>query len=184
MSEEKVVLVNHNDEALGTETKLKAHQLGKLHRAFSVFVFYNNKDELQLLLQQRHADKYHSGGLWTNTCCSHPRPGEDIIAAGERRLQEEMGITVMLTKVGAFQYRTEFTNGLIEHEYDHVLIGMADSIAVKFNKTEVSAIQWLAVSDLRADLEEHPKKFTPWFKQALDIALSATRDVLKAASRR
>lgn len=173
MSEEKVVLVNHNDEALGTETKLKAHQLGKLHRAFSVFVFYNHNDELQLLLQQRHADKYHSGSLWTNTCCSHPRPDEDIIAAGERRLKEEVGMNVTLTKAGDFQYRAEFKNGLIEHEYDHVLVGITNSKVVEFNKVEVSAIRWITIIDLINDLTRHPKKYTPWFKQALDIALTA-----------
>lgn len=172
MSEEKVVLVNQNDESIGTETKLKAHQLGKLHRAFSVFIFYSNDNELKLLLQQRHTDKYHSGGLWTNTCCSHPRPDEDIIAAGERRLQEEIGIAVTLTKAGNFQYQAKFENGLIEHEYDHVLVGMADSKTVEFNKKEISAIHWISISNLLDDLNKHPEKFTPWFKQALNIALT------------
>ncbi len=173
MTEDKVVLVNQQDEPLGTETKLKAHELGKLHRAFSVFIFYKDKGELKLLLQQRHPDKYHSGGLWTNTCCSHPRPEEDVLKGGERRLKEEMGITITLTQAGHFQYRAEFENGLIEHEYDHVLVGVADSKSVDFNKTEVFATRWTSIPDLLEDLEKYPEKFTPWFKQALDIALES-----------
>lgn len=171
MPEDRVILVNENDEPIGSETKLKAHELGKLHRAFSIFVFCKKNDELELLLQQRNPEKYHSGGLWTNTCCSHPRPNEDIISAANRRLKEEMGISVVLTKVGEFQYKAEFPNGLIEHEFDHVLIGFTDSKTVDFNKTEVSAINWVTIPDLITDLEKHPEKYTPWFKQALDIAL-------------
>jgi len=175
MSEQKVILVNENDEPIGTESKLKAHELGKLHRAFSVFVFYKNNDRLELLLQQRNPEKYHSGGLWTNTCCSHPRPNEDIISAANRRLKEEMGISVTLTQVGNFQYKAEFPNGLIEHEFDHVLIGFTDSKAVDFNKTEVIAIHWMTIPDLITDLENNSEKYTPWFKQALDIALNASK---------
>ena len=118
--QEQVILVDQQDREIGVAEKLEAHRKGKLHRAFSVFLF-NAKDEM--LLQQRAAEKYHSGGLWTNTCCSHPRPGEPTEAAARRRLREEMGISCNLNKAFDFIYRAEFDNGLIEHELDHVFIG-------------------------------------------------------------
>ena len=120
---EEVILVDEHDREIGSGEKLQIHQEGKLHRAFSVLVF-NWKQEL--LLQKRKETKYHSGGLWTNTCCSHPRPGELTLEAAQRRLHEEMGLTCPLREVGNFIYRAEFENGLIEHEYDHVLAGSSD----------------------------------------------------------
>ena len=118
---EEVVLVNEKDEAIGTMEKMAAHEKALLHRAFSVFVFNKNGD---LLMQQRAHSKYHSGGLWTNTCCSHPRPGEHVADAANRRLQEEMGFTTSLNKAFDFTYKAAFDNGLTEHEFDHVFIGI------------------------------------------------------------
>ena len=170
MREEKVILVDENDNEIGTETKILAHQRGQCHRAFSVFIFHRNQNEIKLLLQQRQKDKYHSGGLWTNTCCSHPRPGENIILAGERRLKEEMGMEIKLALAGHFHYRAECENGLIENEYDHVLVGFAPVDDIHFNPTEVAAVRWITMTDLFNALENHPKQFTVWFKQALFIA--------------
>ena len=170
-TEEQVILVDKNDRSIGTEEKIKAHQEGKLHRAFSVFVFSQKNSEWQLLLQQRHLDKYHSGGLWTNTCCSHPRPDENIITASKRRLFEETGLNIPLKKVGAFHYTAVVGNQLIENEYDYVLIGFTDVATINFNKKEISAIRWVRVLDLKKELETNPKNFTFWLKQALEIAL-------------
>ena len=117
---EQVILVNEQDEQTGVMEKMEAHQKALLHRAFSVFIF-NDKGEL--LLQQRASDKYHSGGLWTNTCCSHPNPDEETITAAQRRLKEEMGFTTKLSKAFDFIYKSEFSNGLTEHEFDHVFTG-------------------------------------------------------------
>lgn len=165
--QEYVILVDNHDHEIGVEEKLVAHQLGKLHRAFSIFVFHQDTNEL--LLQQRQLTKYHSGGLWTNTCCSHPRPGEHIIAAGERRLAEEMGLQITLQSAGAFQYTAHFENGLIENEYDHVLIGFSHSKQVNYNKKEVAAVRWVSIPDLQTELTLQPEKFTPWFAAALAI---------------
>ena len=170
---QKVILVDENDNPIGSEEKLVAHQQGLLHRAFSVFVFYQHDDEREpeLLLQQRQTDKYHSGGMWTNTCCSHPRPDEQTIAAGERRLFEEMGIKLTLQEMGGFHYIAEFDNGLTENELDHVLIGFAENKDVPFNIKEVQAIEWIPITDLLNELIEDPKKYTPWFAPALEVAL-------------
>lgn len=174
---ERVILVNEHDQLLGVEEKMIAHQKGLRHRAFSVFVYRLNlvESSVEFLLQQRHPEKYHSGGLWTNTCCSHPRPDEDIVEAAERRLKEELSLTVSLTQVNSFEYRAEFENGLIEHEIDHVLVGeylgefQGDPGA--FDPKEIQQIQWLTVDHIREKLVESPTLFTPWFKQAFDIAL-------------
>ena len=120
MNREEVILVNEADEQIGVMEKMEAHEKGLLHRAFSVFIF-NDKGEM--LLQQRALNKYHSGGLWTNACCSHPRPGEDTLQAAKRRLMEEMGIETSLTLKNSFTYKTAFENGLTEHEFDHIFIG-------------------------------------------------------------
>jgi len=157
---EQVVLVNDEDNPIGVMEKMKAHRKGALHRAFSIFIF-NSKGEL--LLQQRASDKYHSGGKWTNTCCSHPRPGEEILDAAKRRLQEEMGMSCDLTYGFHFYYKAEFDNGLIEHEIDHVFFGLSDSLPV-FNSSEVQNYQYNSLIDLEKDIQESPEKFTPWFK--------------------
>ena len=135
---EQVILVDEKDKEIGLEEKIKAHKEGKLHRAFSVFVF-NQKGEM--LLQRRALTKYHSGGLWTNTCCSHPRKGEDVDKAASRRLKEEMGFSCGLKEVFSFIYKTGFDNGLMEHEFDHVFVGAYES-EPKINPEEVAEYKW------------------------------------------
>ncbi|MBB3058436.1 isopentenyl-diphosphate Delta-isomerase [Mucilaginibacter gotjawali] len=164
---ESVMLVNAKGQAIGTMDKMAAHTSGTLHRAFSVFIFNSNG---QLLLQQRAFDKYHSGGLWTNTCCSHPRLGEMTIDAARRRLKEEMGIESELTELFQFTYRHEFDNGLIEHEYDHVFIGICDQTPEP-NPTEVAGFKYVEADNLILSLIEHPGEFTAWFKICFEKVL-------------
>jgi isopentenyl-diphosphate delta-isomerase len=157
---EHVVLVNPKDEEIGTSEKMKAHELGLLHRAFSVFLF-NSRGEM--LLHRRALGKYHSGGLWTNTCCSHPRPGESTEAAAGRRLREEMGLSAPLSFAFSFIYRAELDQGLIEHELDHVYIGESDAIPLP-HPEEVESYAYVAVDELERDLISQPEKYTEWFK--------------------
>ncbi len=172
---DEIILVNAQDEEIGVAQKLHAHQYGLLHRAFSVFIFNVSGENTEVLLQQRQPNKYHSGGLWTNTCCSHPLKGEMTIKAARRRLQEEMGIDTTLIEAGSFHYRAQFDNGLIENEIDHVFVGFMDKIEPKFNTDEVADYQWLAVTSLVNELKQSPEKFTYWFEQALDYALTDKR---------
>lgn len=158
--EEQVILVNEKDEPIGLMGKMEAHEKGLLHRAFSVFVF-NSKQEV--LLQQRAACKYHSPNLWTNTCCSHPRVGETNQQAGERRLQEEMGLQVPLQEVFSFIYKAPFDNGLTEHEYDHVLVGYSDA-QPQINPEEVASWKWLSLEAIKEDILQAPERYTAWFK--------------------
>ena len=158
--EEQVILVNEKDEPIGLMGKMEAHEKGLLHRAFSVFVF-NSKQEV--LLQQRAACKYHSPNLWTKTCCSHPRVGETNQQAGERRLQEEMGLQVPLQEVFSFIYKAPFDNGLTEHEYDHVLIGYSDA-QPQINPEEVASWKWLSLEAIKEDILQAPERYTAWFK--------------------
>lgn len=167
---QQVVLVDEKDREVGTMEKMEAHRQALLHRAFSVFIFNGKGD---MLLQQRAVTKYHSGGLWTNACCSHPRPGEAIQAAAERRLQEELGFTIPLTKAFDFIYKAYFDNGLTEYEFDHVLTGVYDG-DIYPNREEVADIRWLAMADVRADLEARPNVYTEWFKIALQAFLERT----------
>jgi isopentenyl-diphosphate delta-isomerase len=160
MLEENVILVNEKDQKLGTMPKIEAHEKGVLHRAFSVFII-NNKQEL--LLQQRAFSKYHSPGLWTNTCCSHQREGETSIDAGRRRLKEEMGIDVSIKYLFSFIYKTEFDNGLTEHELDHVMVGSFEK-SPEINALEVSSWKWESLDFLEVDLKFNPEKYTIWFK--------------------
>lgn len=162
---EQVILVDENDNPIGTAEKLQAHREGLCHRAFSVFIFNNG----HLLLQQRAKDKYHSPGLWTNTCCSHPRPGEEIISAGQRRLQEEMGLHVDLKNLGHFHYIAHFNNGLTENEIDHVLVGHINQQIITPNDKEVAAYRWITIAELRKELAKTPDQFTPWLKLALEL---------------
>ena len=164
--EEHVVLVNTLDQAQGTMEKMSAHKKGILHRAFSVFIL-NSKGEL--LLQQRAHHKYHSGGLWTNTCCSHPRDGETVIEAGVRRLQEEMGMKCQLAKGFDFIYRSELDGGLVEHEFDHVLFGRSDVPPVP-NPEEVSDYKYISFKDMRAEMTARPDNFTTWFRICFERA--------------
>lgn len=166
----EVVLVNAQDQPIGTAEKLYAHQQGLLHRAFSVFILRKSATAVEFLLQQRHTQKYHGAGLWTNTCCSHPQPGEDTIAAGQRRLQEELGFTVSLREIGIFTYRAEFSNGLIENEVDHVLLGYFDeALTINPNPQEVMAYRWSSIPQAMQDYQVAPQHYTPWFAQALQI---------------
>jgi isopentenyl-diphosphate delta-isomerase len=158
--EEKVILVNRDDEEIGLMGKMEAHEKALLHRAFSVFVF-NEKGEL--LLQQRALDKYHSPGLWTNTCCSHQRKGETNIAAGQRRLQEEMGFSCDLEEMFWFVYKAPFDNGLTEHELDHVMIGNYDGDP-KINRAEVASYKWMQPEEVKEDMVKRPERYTEWFK--------------------
>jgi isopentenyl-diphosphate delta-isomerase len=166
-----VVLVNEADAAQGTAEKLRAHTEGWLHRALSVFVF---DPEGRLLLQRRADGKYHSGGLWSNTCCSHPYPDESPLAGARRRLQEEMGFSCALTPAFHFTYRASVGSSLVEHEYDHVFVGLADDIDVRPNPDEVSDWTWMAPSALRADVTARPDRYTVWFRRLLDRALAHT----------
>jgi isopentenyl-diphosphate delta-isomerase len=157
---EQVVLVNERDEELGLMEKMEAHEKALLHRAFSVFVF-NQYGEL--LLQQRALDKYHSGGLWTNTCCSHPRPKELVADAASRRLREEMGFEVPLEKVFDFIYQASFDNGLTEHEFDHVFVGYYDG-PMNVNPVEVNDFVFRSMDSIQQSLESHDGLFTAWFE--------------------
>jgi isopentenyl-diphosphate delta-isomerase len=161
-SEERVVLVDAEDRAIGTAEKLRAHQTGELHRAVSVFVL---DEKGRVLLQRRAAGKYHSAGKWSNTCCGHPRPGEDPRAAAERRLREEMGVTCGLRSVGYFVYRAE-VGGLVEHELDHVFIGEFDG-EPNANPAEVDDWAWMGLRELRADCAARPERYTVWLPLAL-----------------
>ncbi|MBC8179815.1 isopentenyl-diphosphate Delta-isomerase [candidate division KSB1 bacterium] len=165
--QENVILVNETDVPIGTQEKIKAHEQANLHRAFSVFIF-NSKGEM--LLQQRAKDKYHSGGLWTNACCSHPRPGEETKDAAHRRLQEEMGFDCQLEKAFHFIYKTEFDHGLTEHELDHVFIGKYED-SITPNPDEVEDYKWINVENLKKEIKENPGIFTSWFKIAFDEVL-------------
>lgn len=165
MSAEQVILVDENDKPVGVAEKMEAHQQGLLHRAFSVFIF-NSKGEM--LQQQRALHKYHSGGLWTNACCSHPIPGEEIVAAAQRRLKEEMGFEVPVEKVFDLMYKTEFDNGLTEHEFDHVFVGEYDG-EMNVNAEEVSDVCYKSMSEIKTELKNNPGTYTEWFKIAFPL---------------
>lgn len=161
---EQLILVNERDEAIGVEEKIAAHLNGTLHRAFSVFVF---NAVGQLLLQKRTSTKYHSKGLWSNTCCGHPRPGESIEGASRRRLREEMGIDCEVQKVFEFIYHASLEDGLNEHEYDHVLVGRFDGTPTP-NTDEVDDWKWVDLPMLRLDVRARPDKYTSWFTISLE----------------
>ena len=164
MNEELVVLVDKQDRQIGLMPKLEAHQKAVLHRAFSVFIF---NDKKELMLQRRALDKYHSPGLWTNTCCSHQRDGEDNIEAGKRRLQEEMGFSTALTEATWFIYKAPFDNGLTEHELDHILIGSYNQEPI-INPDEVETWKWMSLDEVKKDIATHPDQYTAWFKIIFD----------------
>lgn len=163
MQVEYVILVNDKDQPLGAMEKMEAHEKGVLHRAFSVFVF---NSEGQILLQKRAEEKYHSPGLWTNTCCSHPRTGEKTDAAAHRRMVEEMGFNCELEEAFSFVYKSAVGNGLTEHEYDHVFVGTSDQVP-KPNPEEVSDWKYADVDWVVQDMEENPDHYTVWFVIAM-----------------
>jgi len=156
---QQVILVNENDEPLGAMEKMEAHRKAVLHRAFSVFIF-NRKGEM--LLQQRALTKYHSGGLWTNACCSHPAPGEETVTAASRRLQQEMGFTTEVEKIFEFTYQSEFENGLTEYEFDHVYAGVYEG-PVTPDPLEVKDFCYRSLEEIQTSLSSHPNKYTAWF---------------------
>lgn len=157
---EEVILVNDNDEVIGVGEKIETHSTGALHRAFSVFIFNSAG---QLLLQKRASGKYHSRGLWSNTCCGHPRPGESTEEASRRRLGEEMGFDCEVREVFKFIYHAELDGGLSEHEYDHVFLGRFDG-SPKPNPREVDDWKWIDLTALEPDVQENPDKYTYWFR--------------------
>jgi isopentenyl-diphosphate delta-isomerase len=161
---DQVILVDTNDNPIGIMPKLEAHEKGQLHRAFSVFIFNSNAE---LLLQQRAFEKYHSGGLWSNTCCSHPAPGETINKAAPRRLLEEMGISCELKYEFNFIYKANFENGLIEHEFDHVYFGFSDATPI-INKEEVNDWKYSSLSSLIDDIKKTPSHYTVWLKDCIE----------------
>ena len=163
--EHKIVLVDEADNEVGFMEKMKVHQKGLLHRAFSVFIF-NSQGEM--LLQRRSASKYHSGGLWTNTCCSHPYPGESVADAAKRRLTEEMGFTAELKFAFNFTYHAVLDKGLTENEFDHVFIGRYDGV-INLNFMEVGDYCFKSMTDLKQDLDAHPSKYTIWFRIAFPM---------------
>lgn len=162
MEKELVILVNENDEQIGLMEKMEAHEKAVLHRAFSVFIF-NSRGKM--LLQQRALQKYHSPGLWTNTCCSHPRDGETLEQATKRRLDEEMGMQCELTKAFDFIYKSDVGQGLTEHELDHVFLGETDQ-EPNINPDEVAAWKYMTLDDLHRDMENNPQNYTVWFRIA------------------
>ncbi|NUN65704.1 isopentenyl-diphosphate Delta-isomerase [Pseudanabaena biceps] len=162
--EERVILVDTSDRQIGTAEKLAAHRQGQLHRAFSIFIL---NSQGQLLLQKRAKHKYHSGGLWTNTCCSHPRPEETLSNATHRRLQEEMGMTCDLQELFSFIYRAELDHDLIEYEFDHVFIGYSDRHPI-INPNEVEDWQWIELEKLQKDIQVYPENYTYWLRDCCD----------------
>jgi len=159
----KVILVDKNNKKIGVEEKIKAHKEGKLHRAFSIFIF-NSKEEL--LLQKRAKTKYHSKGLWSNTCCGHPKPNETYHQAIHRRLKEEMGFDCKLKKLFCFRYNLSLKGGLIENEYNCVFIGKFDR-EPKPNSGEVMDYKWISIKELKQDIIKNPDKYTAWLKKIL-----------------
>jgi isopentenyl-diphosphate delta-isomerase len=166
--EDKVILVDANDQEIGSAEKSKAHREGALHRAFSIFVF--NADG-KLLLQKRTIRKYHSGGLWSNTCCSHPRLHEPLVEAAHRRLGEEMGINCELGEIFSFTYKVQFADDLFEHEYDHVLVGQYEGEPTP-SPEEVDDWMWIDLKGLREDIQQHPDRYTYWLRLCIDRVIS------------
>jgi isopentenyl-diphosphate delta-isomerase len=162
MNRQEIILVNENDEPVGTMEKMEAHLKGVLHRAFSVFIF--NK-EGEMLLQQRALNKYHSGELWSNACCSHPHPGEEISLAARRRLKEEMGFETNLEKIFDFIYKVEFENGLTEYEFDHVFTGEYEG-KIKPDPEEVKDYCYKSLAEIKHSMQTHPQKYSKWFQIA------------------
>lgn len=163
MKEERVILVDEQDKEVGTMEKIEAHEKALLHRAFSIFVL---NDAGQMMLQRRALSKYHSPGLWTNTCCSHPRPGESLEEATRRRIVEEMGFECEMHEVFSFIYKAAFDRGLTEHELDHVFMGLHNGDPL-INPDEVEEWKWIDVDDLLKDIDQFPDKYTVWFKIAV-----------------
>ena len=155
-----VILVDENNNQIGLEEKILAHKKNLLHRAFSIFIF---NDSFEILLQKRAPNKYHSGNLWTNTCCSHPLENLSLVESAKKRLVEEMGIKANLNEVFSIIYQAEFDNGLSEYEYDHVLFGISNNQPI-LNPDEAIDYKWIKISDLKAQIEKNPGNFTVWLQ--------------------
>ena len=155
-----VILVDENNNQIGLEEKILAHKKNLLHRAFSIFIF---NDSFEILLQKRAPNKYHSGNLWTNTCCSHPLENLSLVESAKKRLIEEMGIKANLNEVFSFIYQAKFGNGLSEYEYDHVLFGISNNQPI-LNPNEAIDYKWIKISDLKAQIEKNPGNFTVWLQ--------------------
>ena len=169
---EKVILVDENDAVVGEMEKMEAHRKGLLHRAFSILIFNSGGE---MLLQKRSRKKYHSGGLWTNACCSHPSPHENIQHATRRKLAQEMGIDLETEFLYSFIYRVSLDHDLIEHELDHVFTGIFDGKPV-INDEEVEDWKFVGIDWLRKDMVAHPKNYTYWFKMILEENRFSTLD--------
>lgn len=161
-----IVLVNYKDEQVGIASKEIAHKNGLLHRAFSVYIMNENNE---ILLQKRNINKYHSGGLWSNTCCSHPISNGNILTFAIERLYQEMGVKTNLKEIGQFIYRIPFANGLIEYEYDHVLFGKVTNVNICPSPDEIDDFSWHSIEDVENALVEKPELFTAWFFQSFFI---------------
>ena len=160
--EDDINTLDLNGNRIGSIGKLEAHQKGVLHEAFSIFIFNKNGE---LLLQRRNLEKYHSGGLWTNTCCSHPSVGEDLSVAVHRRLQEEMGFDTDLKEIFSFKYLADNVgNNLTENELDHVFVGFVDGVVVNPDPKEVAEYKWITMEELEQDISNYPEKYTAWLK--------------------
>jgi isopentenyl-diphosphate Delta-isomerase len=169
--EKRVILVNDSDEAVGVMEKTLAHKTGSLHRAYSIFIL---NDRNEMLLQQRAMEKYHSGGLWSNACCSHPAPGEDLLVSASTRLKEELGISTTLKWIFNFTYQASLDNGLVEHEFDHVLAGNYNGPAIP-DPGEVMNHAFFPLTQIQNDLQDNPSRFTAWFHIAFPLFLQYIR---------
>lgn len=170
--DDRLILVDGLDRGIGCATKLRAHVEGRLHRAFSVVLVREGSDGPQLLLSRRAQGKYHSAGLWANSCCSHPRVGEETIVAAYRRVREELGCEALdLFEVAAFVYRATFDNGLVEHEFDHVLLGACQG-TLRPDPSEVDEVRWVGIDALATELAYQPERFSAWAPMVLSIALA------------
>ena len=171
--DDELILVDGLDRQIGVATKERAHRDGLLHRAFSVLLVRGEGETAEYLVSQRAPGKYHSAGLWANSCCSHPRVGEELLDAAYRRTREELGCTAVdLHEIGAFCYRAVFPDGLCEYEFDHVIVGRMDGTPAP-DPTEVSATRWVARDALAAELAAHPERFAPWAFTVFSLALQA-----------
>lgn len=170
-----IILVDPKDRKISEIEKIIGHRFGMLHRAFSVFIFRNHNGKKEVLLQQRSKQKYHGGGLWTNTCCSHPHPGENLVKSAEKRLFEEMGIKADLKEVGKFHYIAQLDHDMTENEIDHVLVGIYKHDNINFDPHEVEAYRWMTPNELKQKIKENPESYTPWLSPALQLAIKNFR---------
>ncbi len=175
MTKEELILVNNKDEIIGKEEKIYVHQHGFLHRAFSIFIFRHTVSGLELLMQRRAFNKYHSGGLWANTCCGHPLFGEITKNAAIRRLGEELGLVIRLEEIGSFLYKKQVTNNLIEHEYDHIYVGFWQGEKIFPHPNEVYEIGWWNIKEIQSKLISDEQLFAAWFIDAFEIVVESIK---------